>query len=135
METKARQTVELVAERLDAPPEVWEGLHEHERRNVPITSEEAYRASIASLFQNPNELKFGDETAAQAGERFQRAMDGLLETKDGNLVVVAHGTVITLYIAKWNAMGPFELWSQLGLPSFVVLSRPGFRLLELVPDV
>jgi broad specificity phosphatase PhoE len=135
METKARQTAELVAERLDAPPEVSEGLHEHERRNVPITSEEAYRAAAASLFQNPNDLVFGDETAAQAGERFQRAMNGLLETKEGNLIVVAHGTVITLYVVRRNELDPFELWSKLGLPSFVVLSRPGFRLLELVPDV
>jgi broad specificity phosphatase PhoE len=134
-ETKAKQTAELVAETLGVHPEVWQGLHEHERRNVAISSEETYLAAIASLFQNPNDLVFGDETAVQARERFQLAMEGLLKARDGNLVVTAHGTVITLYVAKWNELDPFELWSKLGLPSFVVLSRPDSRLLEVIPEV
>lgn len=134
-ETKAKETAALVAESLGTRPEVWEELHEHERRNVPITSEEAYRSAVASLFQNPTDLVYGDETAVQAGERFQQAMLRLLEAKDGKLVVVAHGTVICLFVAAYNRIDPFELWSQLGLPSFVVLSRPERRLLEVVPEV
>ena len=134
-ETKAKQTAAIIAKRMDVPHEVVQGLHEHERRNFPIVSEEAYRAAAASLFQNPEHLIFGDETALQAGERFQVSLSVLLNRTDGDLVVVSHGTVISLFVAETNDVDAFRLWSQMGLPSFVVLSRPNLELLDVVAEV
>jgi broad specificity phosphatase PhoE len=110
-------------------------LHEHERRNVPIVSKEAYRAAAASLFQNPEHLVFGDETAIQAGDRFRESMSAVLNKTDGDLVVVSHGTVISLFVAESNDVDVFNLWLQLGLPSFVVLSRPSLQFLDVVTEV
>src|SRR5437588_121956 len=48
------------------------------------------------------------------------------------LIVVAHGTVITLLVAGWCGVEPFPLWERLGLPSYVVLELPERRIVEVV---
>ncbi len=134
-EPKARQTAAILSRRLGPRYEVIEGLHEHERRSVPIVSQEEYRAAAASLFQSPEDLVFGEETALQAGERFSLALNPVLEASNGTTVIVSHGTVISLFVAKHNRLDPLELWKQLGLPSYLVLSRPELQLLEVVTEV
>lgn len=132
MEPKATETAQIVAERLGMPFEVAEGLHEHNRSNVAFYSPQAFDAAVAAFFQKPGELVFGRETALQAQERFSSAVEGVLEKYvDENVVVVAHGTVITLFVAAHATLEPFAFWKQLGLPSFVVMSRPGLELVEV----
>jgi len=46
----------------------------------------------------------------------------------GNIAIVAHGTVTTLFVAQFNAIDPFPFWKQMGLPSFIVLEMPDFRM-------
>lgn len=126
----------LVATRLGPRWETVEGLHEHERDNVGLLGEEAWQAAIARLFALPDELVLGRETAVQARERFTRAVAGVLERAlAGNVVIVAHGTVITLYVAQCAGVEPLPLWRRLGLPSFVVLSLPERRVLETVEQL
>jgi broad specificity phosphatase PhoE len=55
--------------------------------------------------------------------------------KTGNLVVIAHGTVITLLVWKFNEIEPIVLWQQLKNPSFVVLALPEFELQEIVESI
>ena len=78
VEPKAVETATLVGAHLGLPIEIVQGLHEHDRRNVTLLGEDAFRATIRLFF-----------VAAHSGE-------------DG-----------------------FALWDQLGLPSLVVLTRPG----------
>jgi hypothetical protein len=49
--------------------------------------------------------------------------------------VVAHGIVITLFIARAAGLAPFPLWKRLALPSFIVLSMPGYEVLEIIERV
>jgi hypothetical protein len=49
--------------------------------------------------------------------------------------VIAHGTVITLFVAYYMGLPALPLWQRLGLPSFVVLTLPGCGLAEVVEDV
>ncbi|MCI0398736.1 MAG: phosphoglycerate mutase family protein [Chloroflexi bacterium] len=135
-EPKAAETARLAANHLDLPWEIAAGLHEHERANAPFLGREKFEAIVADFFARPDELVFGDETAAAARLRFTRAVQQALErTPAGTLAVVTHGTVLTLFVAAHNAVEPFPLWQQLDLPSFVVLSRPSLALVEVVPSI
>ena len=76
---------------------------------------------------------FGRETALQAQERFSQAVEDVLEKhKDDNVGIVAHGTVITLFVAGHAKIEAFAFWKQLGLPSFVVMGVPGMEVVEVV---
>ena len=75
------------------------------------------------------ELIFGEETAEAAFSRFSRSIDHLLgEHTDSNLLVVTHGTVISLYLRRWARIDPYPLWENLGMPSFAVVDRRTVRI-------
>ena len=98
------------------------GLHEHDRSNVPYLSHETFQASIRSFFQEPDQLVFGNETANQAYARFYQAIHSILnENVRKTVVVVTHGTVISLFVARLTGSSDLELWHKLGLPSFVAM--------------
>ena len=135
-EPKAIATAEIVSERLGTPFEVTEGLHEHDRSNEPFVEAVEFQAAVASFFDRPDELVMGRETASQAEMRFGEAVQRLLiGHTTGNVVIVAHGTVITLYVAQHAGVEPMPLWRRLGLPSFVVLSLPDLDMLDVVERV
>ena len=48
--------------------------------------------------------------------------------------MVAHGTVISLLVARHNEIDAHDLWRDLGLPSFCVLSAQGFEIQEIVSN-
>jgi broad specificity phosphatase PhoE len=134
-EPKAVETAQIIADRLRLQVEIAEGLHEHERENVGFLSSEEFEASIARFFGNPGDLVFGQETAGQALERFAGAVASVLDAHPGgNVVIVAHGTVITLFVAGAAGLEPFPFWKSLGLPSFVVLTLPELDLVTVVED-
>jgi broad specificity phosphatase PhoE len=129
IELKAQQTAHNVAATLGLPVSTWPDLHEHERQRSDYTSQADFQASIKRFFAAPEELVFGCETARQAQQRFSTTVQKLLETyPDQTLAVVAHGTVITLFVAQTNLFEPFGFWNKLTLPSMVVLSLPGYLL-------
>ncbi|MGI8553669.1 MAG: hypothetical protein ACR2PL_23210, partial [Dehalococcoidia bacterium] len=47
------------------------------------------------------------------------------------IVIVAHGTIISLFAARHAFVEPFPLWQSLVLPSFVVLSSETISLQPL----
>ena len=136
-EPKAVETGRIVARILDLPCESAPGLDEHDRGVVKaIGGQDEFRAQVAQLFGRPAELVMGYETADQAHARFATAVNRLVaEHPSGNLAIVSHGTVMTLFIARANHLDPVPFWRSLGLPAFVVLSLPGQGLLELVDSV
>ena len=137
VEPKARETGQIVAKRLQLPFEVTKDLHEHDRTNVPFFEDKkAFQASVETFFAKPQELVFGAETAAKAYARFSKAVIGTMMRHVGkNLVITTHGTVLTLFVSRVSNKNPFELWKQLGLPAFVVLSLPEFIVLDMEPEV
>lgn len=125
-EPKAIETARIVAEYLHKPFEAAEGLHEHDRSNVPFYSPQVFEQIVATFFQKPTELVFGRETALQAQQRFSQAVERVLaEYRDENVAIVAHGTVITLFVAAHTEIEPFAFWKRLEMPSLVVMERMG----------
>ena len=143
-EPKAAETGEIVAGRLGLPFEAIAGLRENDRTGLGYLGDAEYEARFARFFAEPTALVVGRETAAGAGARFAGAVEGVVARyasreadpwRDGSLVVVAHGTVISLFVARHTGAEPFPLWRRLGLPSFVVLAVPDLALLETVERV
>lgn len=128
-ERKAAQTGELTAQRLGIPWRTAPGLHEHDRSNaLYLADEAAFHARVAALFARPDERVFGAETAHEALTRFSVALDAALAdtvaTSARSIAVVAHGTVISLYVADRFGLDGFALWRRLGLPALVVTDAP-----------
>ncbi|MBI3521517.1 MAG: histidine phosphatase family protein [Chloroflexi bacterium] len=133
IEPKAHETADIVGRELGLPVEPVRGLHEHDRNDGPFLGAEDFDRSVAMLFARPRELVFGNETAEQAARRFATAIDrALREETASDAIVVAHGTVISLFCSPAD---PLTLWKRLGLPSYVVLSLPARAILDVVDRV
>ncbi len=135
-EPKAAETAQLIAEVLGSSWYCMEGLHEHDRSNAPFLGTAEFEMTIARFFAEPGTLVFGGETADAACERFSRAiMEVLRRHPQGDLAVVAHGTVITLFVARTNGIDAFDFWRRLGLPSYVVLSLPDLSIVRITERI
>ena len=135
-EPKARETAEIAADTLGILVAVAEGLYEHERKSAPYVSAQQFRAAVEGLFARPDELVHGEETADQARERFGGAIKSVLDNhQEANVAVVAHGMVISLFVGAVAGIDGLALWERIGMPSYIVLSRPGFELLEIVESI
>ena len=138
VEPKAVETGEIVAQRLGVPSARVAGLHEQLRDTAPYLGAEDFEAAIAWLFDEPSKVVFGEESADAASGRFSAAADALAEdaaTAGRDAIVIAHGTVIALYVARVAGIEPFPLWQSLGMPSYVVLSKGARRQVEVVTTV
>jgi broad specificity phosphatase PhoE len=130
-EPKAAETARLVAERLGVPWHTAPGLHEHDRSNVPHMRSGEFISMMELFFRRPGELTLGRETANQARDRFEAAVQDVVDGQDdGNIAVVSHGTVIALMLEGRDARGGFATWRAMGLPSFAALSLPEMTLLN-----
>ena len=138
VEPKAVETAEIVAQRLGVPSATATGLHEQLRETAPYLGREDFETAIAWLFDEPHKVVFGEESADRAADRFGAAVDAIAEEAAAGVrdaVVVAHGTVISLYVSRVAGIDPFPLWQSLGLPSYVVLSQGARRQVEIVTSV
>ena len=135
-EPKAIETAEIAAGVLNVRMEVVEGLHEHERVNAGFLEKERYEQSIRRFFAGPTDLVFGEETADNAYNRFANAVHRLTDRPlIENIAIVTHGTVLSLFVSRNSDLEPFALWKKLGLPSWVVLARRDFRVVEVCPSI
>lgn len=136
-EPKAAETANIVAETLGSRTvETLDALHEHDDRDAPFQDEASFRATVRRFFEHPSEAVFGPEPADAAHERFASCAWPLVVSPDAaTTVALAHGRVISLFVARRNGLDPYRLWERLGLPSFAVLDGPTCALVELVTDV
>lgn len=132
-EPKALQTAQPVAAALAIPLHTAPGLHEHDRRNVPYLGDDAvFQATIRRLFAEPSVLIYGNETADQAHERFAGAVRSATAAHpDGDIAIVTHATVLTLFVSRLAGVEPFAFWSRLGMPAVVWLALPDYRLVDV----
>ena len=129
-EPKAAETARLAAQSLGVPCWTAPGLHEHDRTGAPYFADDAnFQAAVEELFSRPDEQVYGRETASEALARFSAALDTAVAAyASQSVAVVAHGTVIALYVAQlWglDARAGYDLWARLDLPSLVVARAPG----------
>jgi broad specificity phosphatase PhoE len=135
-EPKAVQTAQVLSDRAGIEFEIRGDLAEHDRSNVPLLSDEDFASGMAEFFRIPDRCVFGTETADQAYARFASAVDDILGCRpEQNTVVVSHGTVISLFVARHLAIDPYVIWQGLGLPSFISMTLPDFRQTKIVGRV
>ncbi|MEK6255725.1 MAG: histidine phosphatase family protein [Chloroflexota bacterium] len=136
-EPKAIETAELTTEFLGISTEVTGGLQEHMRDTVGyIESREMFNSKVKELFENPDEIVFGSESANQARERLAKAIDNLVKQyPDENLGIVTHGTVMSLFICEHNSMNAREFWGRLKMPAYVVLFVPEYELIDITYSI
>jgi broad specificity phosphatase PhoE len=132
-EPKAAETAALLSVHLKIPYSTNHDLREHERDNVPYLGQEKWEHAITEFFTRPDELVLGNETATQALQRFDRAVQEILhQHTEGNIAIVAHGTVITLFLAQHASIEPLPFWHALTLPAFFVVLLPDYALVRAV---
>lgn len=116
-EPKAIETAEELGRELGLPVVIASGVHEHERPRLPFYDQSTWHRMVADLFAKPDTLVFGNETANQARSRFVEAVNELARsTPDEDLIVVTHGTVISLYLAQIIEQDAFTIWQSLEMP-------------------
>ena len=131
-ELKAQQTAEILGEGLGLKYSVMKDLHEHDRRQVPFLDNGEFQSLVQEFFVKPDTLVFGNETANQALVRFRGAIHLALESSDAKTVlIVSHGTVISLFVSWLTGQSSYAFWKGLGLPSFVVLDLQSKILLHV----
>lgn len=122
-EAKARETAAILAVRLGLTPGEDTDLNEQRRENVPYLSRPDFETIIQRLFAEPDTLVFGQETATQAYTRFAGAVERALAAHpDGDVALVTHGTVMTLYAERHAGVEPFAFWQALTMPDLVALA-------------
>ena len=138
-EFKAIETGQIIATNLKLSNKVVEGLHEHERPQIGNLNQEQFIASIANLFKQPDQLVFGIETANTAYRRFSEGVNKVVkEATDKNsdcVAIVAHGSVISLFMWHKCRQEPFPLWQKLGMPSYLILDYPAYKIKQIVYKV
>ena len=135
-EQKAIQTGAILAHILEISTTIAAGLHEHERDGMGLDSRRIFEAKLKRFFAEPSRLVFGQESAGQALTRFSAAITEVLDRHPtGNVVIVAHATVIALWVTSLIRGDPFTFWKGLGMPSFAVFSRPDLKFVEIVDHV
>ena len=135
-EPKAIETGQIIGERLGIQVEAAPNLHEHERPRADLDTVERFQAKVGRLLEHPGKQVFGAETGDEARERFSGAVDDAMRRHPaGNVVMVTHGTVMTLFVARVAGIDPVPFWEGLGLPAYVVLSHPELALLEVVASI
>lgn len=134
-EPKARETGQIMADVFGVPCQAVAGLQEHDRRGVPyFASKGEFATAVSIFFTHPDELVFGAETAVQARDRFGTAVaQQLANLAHNHLAIVAHGTVLTLFICQHNPqLDPLPFWQALTLPCAFVLSLPDYQLQQSI---
>lgn len=127
-EPKAVETARELAAEWGLEFETVTGLHEHERPDVQLMPREAFERSIRMLFERRSELVFGSETADAARRRFTGAVMRLVARTTGDVLVVSHGTVMTLFVAEVSGVEPFMFWKRQTMPFAVTLTLPELRI-------
>jgi broad specificity phosphatase PhoE len=86
---------------------------------------------VRRLFAAPTEVVFGPESGREALYRFVRGLALVLRRfPQGNVAVVTHGTVLTLFVTSRAALDPWEFWRRLHQPAYVVFDLPSLTLAE-----
>lgn len=154
-ELKAIETGQLLGEALNIQSTSTEGLHEHDRSNVPHLRTGDFLSSVANFFKQPDRLVLGMETATGATDRIEQAVSDLVSpaglvspsepvstsdlispsdlvstSDDTCTVVVTHGTVLALLAHRKLGLEPFALFRAMKLPSYLVVDLPHWTLVE-----
>lgn len=126
-EQKAQETGQIIAGVLGVSCQTASDLHEHDRTGTPyFPSQKVFIEAVSHFFRHPDELVLGRETAVQAQTRFTQAVQTVMATHPtGNIAIVTHGTVLTLFAAhRQPQLDMISFWKSLTLPCAFVIPWP-----------
>ena len=122
-EHKAAKTGEFIAQALGINFRTAAGFQEQDRTGVPFApNREAFVTQVKQLFAQPDQAVFGRETGRAAAERFAAAVNREMAQTTGNIAIVTHGRVLTLYL--WLTLGqkdPITFWLSLKMPHSLIV--------------
>lgn len=122
LEPKAVQTGEILGSRLSLDILSVRELGEHDRTDVPFLTTDEFERLVRRSMAQPDERVFGGETANQALDRFSNGLHCALDRSScSRPLVVTHGTVMSLYVARVSGTDPWRIWQELSMPSYVDL--------------
>ena len=122
-EPKATRTAAIVGEALSVAASVADGLQEYDRPAMAIVPRDEHERVNARVFESRRRAVLGRESADAALDRFAAAIErsALASPPNHNLVVIAHGTVIALFVERETGRSAFELWKALRCAEFIPL--------------
>ncbi len=125
-ETKAYQTVEPLAKNLGKEITKIPELNEIGRGEGETMTTEEYRKMKVKIFKDLDFTDHGWETANHALNRFKEAVEKInAQYEDKNIILAAHGTVMTLYFAfiqdKMDKL--MERWKGLGFCDYGIVEN------------
>lgn len=124
-EVKAQATGRFIAEKLDnIPVEIVDNLQETQRQSKKFyDSQNEFHAAVRKAMLSPDEVLFGDETFADARKRLAEQVATLVKQHpDDTIVIVSHGRILSMYLAKLMRQLPVSIWGKLQMPAYAVLS-------------
>lgn len=125
-EVKAMETGQIIASTLQLPVESANDLHEHDRTGEPFHPPDVFTEKLTQFFAHPDQLVFGRESADAAYERFSDAVGRCIDSSpNSELAIVAHGTVMSLYVGRKMNIDPYAFWKSLKMASIMILSGDG----------
>ena len=127
-EPKMAGTAEVLAGVLGVSVARAAGLSEHARRTTKFGDKAVFEAAIKSLFEQPDEIVYGEESAAMTYARFAAVIDAALASESGTLVAVTGGTALSIFLSRRSGVDAFETWKSLHLPMAFVLNRTDWRI-------
>lgn len=128
-ELKAQQTGQIIADVLGLPLNLANGIQEHNRTQTTELDNTTFKAKVARLLAEPDQLVFGLETGNQVRHRFTQAIQTVLnQYPTDSLALVTHGTALTLFLAAHNPIDPVTFWHNLDLPCFFLLDPTTWQL-------
>lgn len=130
-EPKTIATGAVLARALGLPAETRPGVQEQARATAPYFENPAdFHAALRDFFARPAERVFGEEGADEAHARFRAALQAVMAESDADELVVTHGTVLSLFVARSGGLDAFAFWQgELTMPLLVTLEWPSGRLL------
>jgi 2,3-bisphosphoglycerate-dependent phosphoglycerate mutase len=120
-EPKAMQTAQIIADRNGGQVHIDDRLREHERSSVGFLERSNFEARIASVFEKPDVIAFGDESADTVHARFSAAIDDALSQSTGPVAAVTPVTAMTIYVSRLLGISPMPMWTKLRMPDAIVI--------------
>jgi len=105
----------------------WEGL-------LVSEVQQRYPGELELWFRSPSKVAIrGAEPFGEFHERASRTVDGLIESTDGDILIVSHGGIICAWLTHILGMSPDDIWSfslpNASLTTVMIDFRPRLRLL------
>lgn len=131
-EAKAVETAELVAARHGLAVEIRPATHENDRSATGFLPPAEFEVVADAFFGDPEESIRGWERAVDAQARIAEALADLLgpAAGDGDVLVVGHGAVGTLWSCHLAGVPIDRRWDQAHPGHLLTVDRPTARLLR-----